>query len=171
MSKSSITTSIRADRIRIILKREKLTQLELAEKLEMEPQNVSRFLRSGKVSERICQRIVSLYPKYRFEWLLGIDDYMTAQDQLDSLIDRHARNHDETIAAIAYLSELKKIDFEPFAEGMIHTDGSVQDDFKIRIGEREGYITYSVLTDLIQDFAALTELRFSRSMTDNPLEV
>ena len=88
MEKSSQAASIRAERIKTILKIEDLTQVELADALDMEPQNVSRFLRSGKVSENICRKINAIYPQYRLEWLLGLDDNMTFAEMVHNYIDR-----------------------------------------------------------------------------------
>lgn len=85
MEKSSFPENVRVERIKILLKLQKLDQKDLAEDLGMEPQNVSRFMRSGKVSEKTCRKIVKAYPKYRIEWLLGYDGYMTHDDYADSI--------------------------------------------------------------------------------------
>lgn len=93
MEKSSSLEKTRVDRIKILLRREDLHQKDLADLLNMEPQNVSRFMKSGKVSEKTCRKIVKLYPEYRIEWLLGYDDVMThaeRADQLQSMKDRIA---------------------------------------------------------------------------------
>ena len=88
MEKSSQVESIRAERIKTILKIEDLTQVDLADALQMEPQNVSRFLRSGKVSEKTCRKINALYPQYRLQWLLGLDDDMNFTEMVHNYADR-----------------------------------------------------------------------------------
>ena len=80
MKKSSNSENKRVTRIKKILELEKIKQINLADALEIEPQNFSRFMVSGKVSEKTCRKIVAIYPKYRIEWLLGYDDYMTIDD-------------------------------------------------------------------------------------------
>lgn len=85
MEKSSNAENKRVTRIKIILEREHITQQDLADSLDppMEPQNLSRIMRTGKVTEKTCRKIVAVYPKYRIEWLLGYDDYMTIEDLID----------------------------------------------------------------------------------------
>lgn len=80
MEKSSNAENKRVTRIKKILENEQIKQKDLADALDMEPQNFSRFMISGKVSEKTCRKIVALYPKYRIEWLLGYDDYPTIDD-------------------------------------------------------------------------------------------
>lgn len=80
MEKSSKIENIRALRIKELLKRENLKQKHLADSLDIEPQNLSRCLVSGKVSEKMCKNIAALFPEYRKEWLMGIDDFMTQDD-------------------------------------------------------------------------------------------
>ena len=83
MEKSSNAENKRVTRIKKILENEQIKQKDLADALDMEPQNFSRFMISGKVSEKTCRKIVALYPKYRIEWLLGYDDFMTLEDLID----------------------------------------------------------------------------------------
>jgi len=70
------------------MEREGLKQIDLADLIDMEPQNFSRIMRSGKVSEKTCQKIVAAFPEYRVEWLLGYDDFMTKSDWKKDYIDR-----------------------------------------------------------------------------------
>lgn len=85
MKKTSSKENVRVSRIKELLKREGLKQKDLAYELDMEPQNFSRFMISGKVSEKTCEKIVKLYPDYRIEWLLGYDDLMTHYDWANSV--------------------------------------------------------------------------------------
>lgn len=88
MEKSSFPENKRVDRIKIIMERENLKQKDLAESLNMEPQNFSRIMISGKVTEKTCRKIVTLYPEYRLEWLMGYDDSMTTDDLIDAIHNR-----------------------------------------------------------------------------------
>ena len=85
MGKSSFSENVRVERIKILLKREGIFQKDLAYDLEMEPQNFSRCMRSGKISEKTCRKIVKLFPEYRIEWLLGDDDFMTDIEWADNI--------------------------------------------------------------------------------------
>ncbi len=92
MEKSSNPESKRVTRIKIILEREHITQKDLADRLvdphdpkkSMEPQNLSRMMKTGKITEKTCQRIIAAFPEYRLDWLMGFDDYMTFEDWIDS---------------------------------------------------------------------------------------
>ena len=85
MEKSSFSEDIRALRIKTLLKREGLKQKDLADALDIEPQNLSRCMVSGKISEKMCRKIVECFPEYRIEWLLGDDDSMTDIEWADNI--------------------------------------------------------------------------------------
>lgn len=86
MEKSSKPEDVRVSRIKSFLKKENLSQKDFAILvLNMEPQNVSRFMKSGRVSEKTCQKIVEKYPDYLIDWFLGYSDDMTIYDRVDSI--------------------------------------------------------------------------------------
>ncbi len=64
---------IRFERITELLERENLTRKAFAESLDREPGNVSRILKSKKISEDFIDQVIATYPDYRKEWLLGYD--------------------------------------------------------------------------------------------------
>lgn len=74
MEKSSFSGEIRSLRIKELLKEKGLKQKDLAEMLGRDPQNLSRDLVSGTVSDKTCRKIVELFPDYRIEWILGYPD-------------------------------------------------------------------------------------------------
>lgn len=88
MGKSSFCENKRVLHILELLEREGIKRKDLALILEIEPQNLSRCLVNGKVSEKMCQKIIDHFPDYRIEWLLGYDDIMTHYDWADGISDR-----------------------------------------------------------------------------------
>ena len=84
MEKSSIVTNKRVQAVKKLMQIEHLKQIDLADALDMEPQNFSRIMTTGKVSEKTCQKIHALYPEYRLEWLLGYSDAMTENDVISN---------------------------------------------------------------------------------------
>ena len=88
MEKSSFSESKRASRIRELLKLEGLKQKDLADRIDTEPQNLSRCLQSGKVSEKMCRKIGKCFPKYNVLWLLGDSDLMLIEDVRTDFIRR-----------------------------------------------------------------------------------
>lgn len=94
MEKSSFSEDVRVSRIKTLLKREGLKQKDLADALDIEPQNLSRCLCSGKVSDKMCRKIGDLFPKYNVMWLLGDSDLMLIEDVRQDFIARsHATNN------------------------------------------------------------------------------
>lgn len=83
MEKSSNAENKRVQAVKKLMKREGLRQIDLADALNMEPQNFSRILVTGKVSDKTCRKIHDLYPEYRLEFLLGYDDDMTFEDVIE----------------------------------------------------------------------------------------
>ena len=74
----------RAERIEVLMKREGYKhRKDFAAIIDMEPQNFSRCMRSGKISEKICKRIITAFPDYRIEWLLGYDNIPTHYEWSD----------------------------------------------------------------------------------------
>ena len=93
-SKKSNDNFDRVERIELLMKREGYedrrrkegkNRNDFAHDIDMAPQNFSRCMTSGKVSEKTCQKIVKAFPDYRIEWLMGYDDHMTHYDWADSI--------------------------------------------------------------------------------------
>ena len=80
MKKSSFSENVRVSRIKTLLEREELKQKDLADMLDIEPQNLSRCLCSGKVSDKMCRNIGDHFPKYNVMWLLGDSDIMLTEE-------------------------------------------------------------------------------------------
>ena len=102
MEKSSPIGKKRASRIKELLAREDLNQCDLAgmiftrsrkkgsngELVPMDPQNFSRSLVRGKVSDNLCREIKKLFPRYNVSWLLGDSDLMLMEDVRQDFIAR-----------------------------------------------------------------------------------
>ena len=72
---------IRADRVKILLKREKVSQTQLAERIYQTQQNLSRIMQHRQpLTEATAQLIVKAFPEYRLAWLMGYDDVMTVSE-------------------------------------------------------------------------------------------
>ena len=107
MEKSSFSKKLRASRIRTLLDREGLKQKDLADRLDIEPQNLSRSLVSGNVSEKMCRNIGDLFPKYNVMWLLGDSDIMLTEEIRQDFI---ARSHAADNACLQLLdSALREV--------------------------------------------------------------
>lgn len=79
---------IRAERVKMILEREKITQTELAERIFQTQQNISRIMQKKQpLTEETARLIIDAFPDswYRIEWLLGYDDAMTFEEWADKI--------------------------------------------------------------------------------------
>lgn len=77
---------IRAENIKTLIRhenrREKLSQAEFARRIGMTPENLNRIIRlRGRLTEATAETIHLYFPKYRKEWLLGYDPYMTEEEK------------------------------------------------------------------------------------------
>ena len=69
---------IRAERVKKLIEWEGISQIDFASRIFQTQQNVSRILnlKTALTEETACD-IVTAFPEYRIEWLLGYDDDMT----------------------------------------------------------------------------------------------
>ena len=85
---------IRAERVKTLIEREKerdpdFTQIIFAKATHQTQQNVSRIINmKTALTEENAQYIISAYPEYRIEWLLGYDDFMTKEDFMRDYVKR-----------------------------------------------------------------------------------
>lgn len=76
---------IRAERIKTLIQREHITQQQLADRIYQSQQNLSRIMTlKSALTEETARAIVTAFPEYRLEWLLGYDDNMTLDDWIES---------------------------------------------------------------------------------------
>lgn len=153
-----------AERVKTIIDREKISQIEFSKRIHQSQQNISRIVTmKSALTKDNAQAIVTAFPEYRIEWLLGIDDYMTARDAIDGFIKRMDREHDDNIDTARHLAKLRNIEFNLYSSGIIQDEnGRFLDCFLVRKDGKKAYITYNDLNDLISDLAALTESRLTR---------
>ena len=104
---------IRAERVKTLIDREKITQKELADMIFQSQQNISRIVQQRQpLTEETAQDIIRAANRivdekeaaqagitleeygshitYRVQWLLGYDDMMTVNDESDRIL--HAQN-------------------------------------------------------------------------------
>lgn len=72
----------RAENIKTILKLENMTQAKFAERINMSPENLNRIIKlRHPLREATAELICEYFPKYRLNWLLGYDSYMTEEEK------------------------------------------------------------------------------------------
>lgn len=89
---------LRVERIETLMKRENFKYAQdFADRIDILPQNFSRAMQSGKISEKMCQKIINKFPEYRIEWLLGYDDIMLKSEFVNDILRRSEATDNATI--------------------------------------------------------------------------
>lgn len=154
---------IRADRVKAMIDRENISQSEFADRVHLTQQAISRIVNlKTALTEETARDMIKAFPRYRLEWLLGLDDYMSESDLFDDYMSRIDKEHDTNVYIVRQLAALHGVDVTLYSAGMLHANGKVEDDYTVSRDGRQTTITYSDLTDLIADLAALTKSRLTR---------
>ena len=91
----------RAERLKILIEREGITQTDFANRIHQTQQNVSRIVKMKQaLTEYTAREIISEFPEYREEWLLGYDDIMLKKDFRKEYIRRSDATNDATITIL-----------------------------------------------------------------------
>lgn len=92
---------IRAERVKILMKRERITQTILAKRIFQSQQNVSRIMQLKQpLIEETARKIIEAFPEYRLQWLLGYDDYMTREEWERGYIQRQGKTDSAAMTII-----------------------------------------------------------------------
>lgn len=114
---------VRAERLKILIDREGITQTDFAVRIHQSQQNVSRIVKMKQaLTEYTAREIISEFPEYRIEWLLGYDDYMTTEDQFRDVIQ--TANDEASLLHSGFFSFAKLSGFQidtPSGDGTIET--------------------------------------------------
>lgn len=99
MSEPSNIDMKRIERINIMIKEQNISQAQFARSIEMTPENLSRIInRHVNFTETTAERIISYYPEYNLEWLLGYSDLKTQEEKdradlewCNDILEKHNR--------------------------------------------------------------------------------
>lgn len=156
----------RAENLKTLITRVGLTQKQFGENVGYSQQNLSNIIKlKTPLTEEAARLIIEKYPDYRIEWLLGYDDCMTNADLFTKSISLAEKQHDNNISVITHLAGLRKIDFYLYSTGFLNTNGIPEDQFIVRKDGQERFMTYSQLSDMIDDLSALVESQLTRFLS------
>ena len=80
----------RAENVKKLIEAEKITQTELADRIHMTQQNISRIVQMKQpLTEETARLIIEAFPDYRIEWFLGYDDIMTNYKRKEEGMEVH----------------------------------------------------------------------------------
>lgn len=98
---------IRGLRVKQLCEEQGINQIELSQRIYISQQKISEMI-NGKanVTETTARAIVQAFPQYRFEWLMGYDDYKNTAEKNNAII-RQAQ-HEGTLleAGLRFISSL-----------------------------------------------------------------
>lgn len=148
MKRNTIEKSpVKVVRIKELMKEENLNQRQLAEKLNMTQQNLSRILTSQKISDVLMEEICRAFPEYSPDWLKGEDV---------KIIDR--------IKSKLNLMGLKQTGFGQLALslGFSITDSDDQTKICIQKDDQTALLSYRAYTTLQKDICDYMEFKLSK---------
>lgn len=155
---------LRGERMKEIIRREGITQAQLAEVLgvgEVHLSNIANGKRS--LTDKRAEKIIALYPRYRLSWLLGYDDYMTEEDALRGPLKRIAQRMvgwkvavEYTLQSMGYTVRLNGADYLDTVDDIL---GNIENVSYTIVDENNEVCTecgaeaYNALLQEIGDFA------------------
>ncbi|MBR6171563.1 MAG: hypothetical protein IKQ49_00095 [Eubacterium sp.] len=171
------TENIRVARIRRLIgeetrlrrinnkKAKKYTQEALAYDIGMQPQNLSRSMASGKISDKTCKKIAKIHPRYREQWLLGYDDEMTETEKGIADLKEEFSAENNLIEAFRLLTIVSgfEIEWAEFGGEMFDTVATLKKDGKsISFSHKE-------LGDFLHEICDYMEFRLIHKMKSTPM--
>lgn len=102
---------IRTERVKTLLNHAGITQKDLADRIFMTQQNISRIVQKKQpLTEETARLIIQSFPEYRIEWLLGYDDIMLKKDLIPTKYNKLRTEKDTLEKSI--LSLIRLSDFQ-----------------------------------------------------------
>ena len=115
------------------------------------------------MSDYIAHAIESAFPSFSAEYLKGQVDYRTEQEQFDALIQKHRNLHQKKIYLLQSLASLRGVEIMPYSVG-INMGKEWEDQYILRHGSNQMYISDSVITEWLEEICDFAELKFSRQI-------
>ncbi len=172
MKKADLTESfhsVRGERIKTIYQELNLSQGELAERVNMKQSAISEMVNGKRtVTETTARAIVEEFPQYRFEWLMGYDDYKTLKD-LNLAIYQQAQ-HEGNLLDIGffYFAKLNgyAVEHPDFSKAHYVDEALdlINHGYRITKGDQSRQLSINELRDLEIDICDYIGYRLDRYM-------
>ena len=96
-----------AERLKMLCDDEGITQKDLSKKIHISPQTISKIMnKRASLTEDNAKRIIDIYPKYRFEWLMGYDPYKTRSDLNFAILSHAEQQGDKLLLGLQSFASL-----------------------------------------------------------------
>ena len=132
--KPTIINPVRAKRLKALIDAEGLTQAKFAKEIHRTQQSVSRII-NGKdpLTDDTVDGIIQKFPRYRRDWLLGYDPYMTQNELNVATLQKGMTEADLLDKGVKIFLTLSGYDVAPAYE----SDGTIEGIVK---AETSGYV-------------------------------
>lgn len=146
--KRTLINPVRAKRLKALIEAEGITQTEFAESLYRSQQSISRII-TGKnaLTEETAKEIIEKFPRYRLEWLLGYDPYMTQLDLNVATLEKGMEETDILHSGVNVFLHLSGYSISPAYENDGTLEGTVKAITSGYVISRDGQ---SITLDLLQ---------------------
>lgn len=105
---------VRRDRLIQLMDETGVGQNELYRRSGVAQQNIWKVVHSElNLSDSAAESIISAFPKYRIQWLLGYDDYKTEADLLAHYFDKQKEQSNKERALFCLVADLGKWNVYP----------------------------------------------------------
>ena len=150
----SFIKELSGNRLKELRTENNLSQAGLAALLETNQQSIQRYEKGTvKLQDYIAADIVKLFPKYRLEWLLGLDDIKTTEGkEFQNLLERKNQEWETMVDFIKLSAKRKGYTLRLYSTGMIGPSDSPEDCYIIQKGNTKSYIWISTLIDDMADY-------------------
>ena len=159
----------RAENIKKLIEGEKITQTELADRIHMTQQNISRIVQMKQpLTEETARLIIEAFPEYRIEWLLGYDDFMTKEDLYNDIL--HKAKEEATLLHSGLFSLAKLSGFKVDVASLSDTESAEKALHDIKeyctISREEKSVSFSIneLNSFENEICDYIELRLRYMM-------
>ncbi len=135
-------------RIKTLCRDVGITQEELAEKLDISVQQVSRLSTGrSRLTYQRAKDIQSLYPQYSIEWLMGDSENKNIEEELDSVISNLSEENRLLLTGLQAFAKLSGYTIDPItehsADPLIQLIHSLTSGYRISMGDN--YIELSII--------------------------
>lgn len=153
------------ERWKKIHKGEKLTQTALASELGIHPVTFNDKLAGRKCFTEMDMRAIARILGFGIEYLLGIDDYMTSEEEFEALIEKRRSCYEARVNALVHLANTRSIKVSLDSSGLVvGPSGGYEDIYRIEKDGSRIFVPYTVLIDWIEDISDFIEVKLNREL-------
>ena len=162
---------IRGKRLKQIITEEHTTQKALNKATGISQQAISEMI-NGKanVTDTTAEAVLKVYPHYRYEWLMGLDDFKTVGEQFSGAINEMNQEGEMLMRGLCSFANLSgfAISFTSSAFQHGHTDSIdnvmkwIRDGYTISRNGQTAQLSIEDFNDLEEEICDYVELRLDR---------